>query len=320
MLNTEIIKSNSVLSDLTQEQLDAIVTLSKNDEEKTFGKFSSDHWTRIDQDLMDVTGIQKEYGVKSHVHLKKVVEQLKKQADANDSKDLQKKIESLSTENAQLAKTIKEGTTDAALKTRVADMEKTLTDRATTIAKLRSDIKTVSEDYEKKLSKESTKNVDLKFENEFSNALQGIAFKKDIPQMAIDAALREAKRKTKEYGKAEFVPTDNGKERIQYRDADGQIMTNPENLQKPIAPKEIFLSSITDLVDPGQTKKGTEYKGNNEKKTVLDLSGVKTRVEANETIRKYLVEQGEDPTKSSYNDKYQEIYQENKVQELPMSV
>jgi len=320
MLTKDLIKSNTVLAELSEDQLNAIVTLSKNDEDAVFGKFSADHWRRLDEDLQEITGIQKEYGVKSHEHLKKVVTQLKKKADTSNTEALHKQIDDLTTTNAQLNKTIKEGATDSALKTKVSDLEKQLADKDGIISKLRTDIKTVGTDYQKQLEVEAAKNVSLKFENEYSQALVGVSFKKGIPQSAIDATLREAKRIAMEKGKPEFVKDANGVEKIQYRDANGHIITNPENLQKPITPKEVFLSGIAELIDTGSPQPGTGLKDKPGSKSTLDLSGVQTRVEADNAIREYLVGIGESPSKQTYVDKYQEIYTENNVQELPMSL
>ena len=55
MLTEELLKSNAILSTLSEDQIKAITTLSKNDEDAVIGQHRKTWWERLDQDIAQIT-------------------------------------------------------------------------------------------------------------------------------------------------------------------------------------------------------------------------------------------------------------------------
>ena len=73
MLTREILKSNTTLSELTDEQINAIAELSKNDENSVIASKTRDIWDSVDNDIKSITGETKPHGVKSYDHFKSIL-------------------------------------------------------------------------------------------------------------------------------------------------------------------------------------------------------------------------------------------------------
>ena len=61
MLTSDIIKANTALAGLTEEQINAITTLSENDENSVIAKKTGEIYGALDADILAVTGVEKIY-------------------------------------------------------------------------------------------------------------------------------------------------------------------------------------------------------------------------------------------------------------------
>lgn len=315
MLKREIIIANPILSTLTEDQIKAIESLSSNDENAAIAVKTREIWDSVDADIKAVTGEDKPTNTKSYDHLKSVLGGFKEKA-AN-SIELEKQIGVLKTEKTNLEKTIKEGGNDSALKAELKKLEQSIADKESTIEKLRNDFTVKENEFAGKIKAEEQKNIDLKFDTNFATALQGVKFKANIPQVAIDAVISAAKATAKTKGTPEFQSID-GKEKIIFRDQNNMIITNPKNLQNPLTADELFLEAISEVIDSGKAQKGAgSGAGGGEGGGSTFTLSASNKVEADRQIREHLNTEGIKPGTAAFQEKYSEIYNESKVSELP---
>lgn len=326
MLTKEILKSNTALSSLTDDQVSAITELSKNDEVSVMNNKINDKtaeiWNSVDADILAITGKAKASGVKTYDHLKTTLTGYKDKASSVAT--LEGQVSTLTTKNTSLEKAIEDGSTDGALKSQVKELGRKLTDSEGTIVSLRNDITSNETKHQEALTEEANKNVDLRFETTYSRAIAGMKFKSGIPQSAIDATINAAKMTTRSTGKEEFRKNDDGSESILFRDSKDMLITNPENLQKPTTASEVFTSQLADIIDGGRKQHGgggsggSGVVGSGGNGALLDFSNVTNRVQADRAIRDHLSSNDVAAGSQEFNDQYQEIYTENKVGDMPM--
>lgn len=308
-LTQALLKANSVLAGLTDEQIAAIVTLSTNDEATVIGQRIGELHGQYDNDVLSVTGIAKNQSEKTYDYVKRVLGEYK--TKLANLPALEKSINDLKQEKTDLEKQIRENTTDAALKQKLADTEKKLTD-------LQGMYDTDKANFEaKKVELEGTL-AQVKIENHFDNALSSLKFKASIPESVRQVVINSAKQQLLTTTKPEFVKGADGKESLIFRDANGQIMNNPENKLNPYSAAELLKKNLSDIIDVGQQKPGTGSKPGQPNSNVLDLSGARTQVEADEAIQKHLLELGYVKTKADFSTKHTELRKELEVDKLPI--
>lgn len=77
MLTREILLANSTLAGLNAEQLEAIATLSQNDEAAVIAKKTSEIYGGLDADILVASGVEKSGGEKTYDYAKRVIGALK---------------------------------------------------------------------------------------------------------------------------------------------------------------------------------------------------------------------------------------------------
>ena len=120
MLTVEILKQNTKLSGLSDEQLNAIATMSQNDENTVIGARIGELHGQYDADVLNVSGVTKKSGEKSYDYVKRVLSDYKTKLEA--SKNLQSQLDAANAQIDELKskgpdETIKQELKDA--KTRV---------------------------------------------------------------------------------------------------------------------------------------------------------------------------------------------------------
>ena len=317
MLTKETIKSNTVLSTLSDDQINAVAELSKNDENTVIAGKTREIWDSVDADIKTVTGEDKPTNVKSYEHLKATLGTYKTKADNNNSAQLQTEINTL---KGDLATAIKGGNNDPALKAQIDSLELAQTDDKKTIESLRTDLTGKDALWGAKVKAESDKNIDLRFETAFANSLTNKTFLAGIPTSAIDASKKDAKLNTKKLGVPEFKTNDDGSESIIFRDDKGLVITNPQNLQKPLTASEHYISLLGDVIDSGRKQKGGESNANNNNNnapTLLNMGTVTNKAQGDEAIRSHLKANDVQPGSEEFTEQYGQMYADNKVGDLP---
>lgn len=314
-LSKEVITQN--IEGLTDDQIVKIVTLSANDESQVIGSKISEIYTGLDQDILQSSGVSKNGVEKTYEYAKRVIGELKK---TGASDDLKKQIESLTTEKEKLQQQLKEGKTDEALKGQYDALQQKFTDKDNQLKKLQKQYEDERLEWDGKVKAEQEKNSVYRVEQAFEVARMGKQFKDGIPEEAINATLQLAKKSVLAAGKLDWVTDDTtGKEMPIFRDANGMIITNPNNLQKPFTAGEMYLSKIAPILKEGVNQNGAGT-GSNDKggNATLSISGAKSQVDMNRAIEKHLMDNGIAKSDPKYLEQTQEIQKANNYDSLPL--
>lgn len=297
MLTIEVLKQNSVLSGLSDDILSAISEMSKNDESTVIGNKIGALHGQYDADILSVTGVSKKDGEKSYDYAKRVLADYKGKVDA-----LQKQIE--------------KGSNDAELKQQLKDAKALETQLRSQLSEKEKELVDAKSDFDKQL-----KSVHVDYA--FNAATSGLKFKSGITEAVAKTLVNAAKSEVLSKGTPDFVDDGKGGKSLVFRDASGNILTNPANNLNPYSVSELLMStSIKDVIDTGRKQKGT---GTSSTTTpagnsagTFDLSGVRTQVEADKAIEAHLLANGLTRDSSEFSDKLMQIRTENNVSELPI--
>lgn len=308
-LTQAVLRANASLAALSDEQVSAIVELSKNDENTVIGARIGELHGQYDKDVLEVTGISKEQGEKSYDYVKRVLSTYKQKSEGTET--LNKKISDLQTEIEGYKKTIAEGKGSEAISQQLKDAQKQI-----------SDLKNLY-DTDKKKWEENYTSLNSQYQQslingEFDKALQGMKFKSIYPESVQKTLIESAKRTILSTSKSDWVEED-GVKKLVFRDSAGNIMTNPENKLNPFTPGELLKRELKDVIDTGRNQQGTgTHAGGSGGSATLDLTGVKTQTEADEAISAHLMSQGYTRGSKEFTDESLKLRKENGVDKLPV--
>lgn len=314
MLTKEILKASAVLSALTDDQLQSIVELSKNDESAVIAQKVGEIHRQYDDTILKATGIARNGDEKSYVYLERAGKALKEQA-TGASKEMQDKITELTAEKERLEKAIKEGGSDAELKTQLSNAQAELTQTKQQFTELQSKLTKAETEHNKRVH-------EMQVDFELNGATQGLKFKAELPESATKVLMQQALGSIKS-NKADFIDDGNGGKRLVFRNAEGAILNNPENQLNPFTAAELLKKELATMgvLDDGrkQTGAGTGSggSGNGGSGQGFDLSGAKNQIEANEIISKQLLSQGLTRGSSEFETASTQAWKDNNVSELP---
>lgn len=325
MLTVDTLKANAKLAELSQEQLDIIALLSKNDEQSVIDSRVREIHNRYDADIEKITGQKKPDNVKTYVHLNSVLSDLKGKADnAGDTSKLTSEIDTLKREKADLEKQIKEGSTDTALKSQITALEQKIKDKDDEIKTVKSTYEADKSKYEKDLETERNKMVSLELTQKFDSYLveNGVKFKSTIPDTLLKETLANRKSSLIASAKPDYVDDGKGGKTLVFRNDKGEILRNPENQLNPFTAGELYLKNIGDLVDTGKKQGGGGTGGSGGSgggSSTLDLSAARSQIQADELIRTHILKnEGITKTDPKFSERHTELRTENKVADLPM--
>lgn len=312
-LTPEVIKSNSVLSNLTDDQVRAIATLSVNDENTVINTKIGEFHGRIEQDVKEVAGVEKKEGEKSYDYMKRVLSSFKESAES--SNQLKSQIDDYKSKVSDLEQKIAAGNTDAALTQKLKDTE-------TKLAQLQKTYESDKQNWSKKEQETNSKLLDFKKKIEFEKAQAGLKFKPEYPKAVIDKLLASAQSSIFNSYKADFVE-ENGKESLVFRDENGEILRNKNNALNPYSLQEFLNQELKDVLDEGrsQTGAGTGSSSSNGQSPAAALSSISTantQIEADKLITTHLLQSGLTRGSSEFAQKQKELRIEAGVDKLPL--
>lgn len=306
-----MLRQSAALTGLTDTQLSAIAEMSRNDEQTVIGTRIGELHGQYDQDIFGVTGIKKNDGEKSYDYTKRVLNKYK--TDLEATKGLQAQLTQANAKVAELTKKIEDGEGDATLrqqlkdtKAQVTQLQEQLTAKTTEFAnekaKLEGNIKSVHVDYA------------------FAAATAGLKFKAGIPESVQRTMLGAAKAEVLSKGTPDFVDDGNGGQKLVLRGADGNILNNAKNNLNPYTVAELIMeTSLKDIIDTGKQQTGTGTGNQQQQQTsVLDLSGIRTQLDADKAIENYLLSTGLTRDSVEFSEQSIQLRQENNVSELPL--
>lgn len=312
MLTQEIIKANEALTGLTEAQLTAITELSKNDEETTLGRKIGEMHGRYEQDVREITGIEKNGVEKSYDYVKRVLGSYKEQAGS--AMQLQQEISSYKQKVSDLETQIASGSGDMTVRQKLKDAESRL-------SALQTQYESDKQAWVQKETDITSKMTQFQVDAHFEKAVSGLKFKAGYPETVQTTLMDAAKAKVLEVYKPDWVVEANGKKTMVFRDAQGEIARNRNNALNPYTATELISEQLKDVLDTGKKQPGAGTVpgiGKPAPIELVDVSLAKTQVEADDLITKYLLQQGEVRGTSKFADRQKEIRKQAEVEKLPI--
>ena len=309
MITEQLLKANESLTGLTEEQVSAIVNLSKNDEEEVIGRRFGEVYRKMDETIKNATGIDRNGDEKTYNYLERAAKALKENMQQKESD-----YNNIIKERDRLQKVINEGGVSEEQKKALAQAQKDVI----AITKQYNDLK---KDYDGMKATHDAELLNIKIDAEINEAKKGLKIKKDYPDSVISLILSNAVTKVKAMN-PEYIDDGKGGKVLVFKGEDGEIKRNSENQLNPYTASELLESELKEIgileekrtVQGGGTK---PPKGANGTGLAVDMSGVRTQSEAYEVIAQHLFAQGLTNGSKEFQDKMNEAYKTYKVTSLP---
>lgn len=309
-----MIQQQEALAGLTDAQREAIVTLSRNDEEAVIGARFREVYNRLDETIARETGVARDGDEKTYNYLERAARLLA--GKANSVEGLNTKIHELTAERDKLKKAVEDGTADENLKKQLAQAQKDL-------ASVTDKFNTLKASYDKQAADHATELINFRIDNEIASAKGAIKFKAELPETATNVLLEQAIGKVKSL-KHEFIDDGNGGQRLVFKDANDAIMRNAEKQLEPYTISDLLVKELKTMgvLDEGRQQQGGGTKVPKVSTTaegiVIDLSGVRTQTEAQELIAQTLMKQGLVNGSKAFQEAQTKAWTDNNISSLPI--
>lgn len=314
MLTIEMLRQSSALTGLTDDQLNAIAEMSRNDENTVIGTKIGALHGQYDADILGITGIKKKDGEKSYDYAKRVLGEYKTKAEP--TKTIQTQLTAAQAQVAELQSKLEKGAGDETLKQQLKDAKAQVTQLQTQLQTKETEFNTKKAEFDKTIK-------DTHVDYAFQAATAGLKFKSGITEPIQKTLLNAAKAEVLAKGTPDFIEDGQGGKKLVIRGADGNILNNPKNNLNPYTMQELVMeTSLKDVIDTGrqQTGGGTGGFGSGSGGTggTLDLSGIKSQVEADKAIEAHLLANGLTRDSQEFADQSMQLRTENNVASLPI--
>ena len=313
MLTIEMLNQNPAISGLTDAQKQVIAEMSRNDENTVIGTKIGALHGQYDTDILGITGIKKKDGEKSYEYAKRVLNTYKAKAEASDT--IKSELESTKAQVTELQTKLEKGAGDETLKQQLKDAK-------AQVSQLQSKLQTEETTFKAKEAGYAKQLKDVHVDYAFQAATSGLKFKAGITEPIQKTLLNAAKAEILAKGTPDFIDDGKGGKTLVFRSADGNILNNPKNNLNPYTFKELVMeTSLKDVIDTGrqQTGGGTgPANAHGGSSIVLDLTGIKTQVDADKAIESHLLANGLTRDSIEFGQKFVELRNENEVSKLPI--
>lgn len=314
MLTIEMLRQSSDLAGLTDNQLNAIAEMSRNDENTVIGTKIGALHGQYDADILGITGIKKKDGEKSYDYAKRVLGEYKTKAES--TKTIQTQLTAAQAQVAELQSKLEKGAGDETLKQQLKDAKAQVTQLQTQLQTKETEFNTKKAEFDKTIK-------DTHVDYAFQAATAGLKFKSGITEPIQKTLLNAAKAEVLAKGTPDFIEDGQGGKKLVIRGADGNILNNPKNNLNPYTMQELVMeTSLKDVIDKGrqQIGGGTGGFGSGSGGTggTLDLSGIKSQVEADKAIEAHLLANGLTRDSQEFADQSMQLRTENNVASLPI--
>ena len=314
MLTIDMLRQNSVLVSLSDEQLNAIAEMSRNDENTVIGTKIGALHGQYDADIFGITGLKKKDGEKSYDYAKRVLNEYKTKAES--AKTIQVELDAAKAQVADLQLKLEKNAGDETLRQQLKDAK-------AQVSQLQTQLQTKETEFSsKKAELEATiKNTHIDYA--FQAAVSGLKFKAGITDPVQKVLLSSAKAEVLSKGTPDFVDDGQGGKKLVLRGSDGNILNNPKNNLNPYTFEELVLeTSLKDVIETGRQQTGggtgTHTVDRDSASGTLDLSGVKNQVEADKAIEAHLLASGLTRDSQEFADQSLQLRSENNVASLPI--
>ena len=313
-LTTELLKGNAATAGLSDEQINAVVEMSKNDETAVIGQKTGEIYGGLDADILAASGIAKNGTEKTYDYAKRVIGEIK--AQAGNATELQNQISELTKEKARLEQVIAKGGADAETKRALEQAKADLGNVTREYAELKTKYDTAQTEHEKAL-------FGMKIDGEFAKATAGLKFKADLPQSVVTVLMEQAVAKVKGMN-PEYIDDGNGGKVLAFMD-NGTPRRNPENNLRPFTAAELVAKELATMgvLETGRKQTGAGSQGGGtggQGSGTVDLSGARTQDEAHEIIVKQLLAQGKVNGTKEFDDAMAQAWKDNRdaIKALPI--
>lgn len=307
-----MLNQNSVLSVLTDDQKKAVVEMSRNDEDAVIGTKIGALHGQYDADIFGITGVKKKDGEKSYEYAKRVLNDYKAKIASTDA--IQSELTAAKAHVTELQAKLGKGAGDETLRQQLKDAK-------ASISQLQARLQARETEYAAEKAKLESAVKDAHVDYAFKAAVSGLKFKSGITEAIQKVLLNSAKAEILAKGTPDFVDDGQGGKTLVLRGADGNILNNPKTNLKPYTMSELVLeTSLKDVIDTGrqQSGGGTGNPAGSGSSHSLDMSGVRTQVEADRAIESYLLSTGLTRDSKEFAEQSWQLRTENNVSELPI--
>lgn len=313
-LTTELLKGNSATAGLSDEQINAVVEMSKNDETAVIGQKTGEIYGGLDADILAASGIAKNGTEKTYDYAKRVIGEIK--AQAGNATELQNQIAELTKEKGRLESVIAKGGADAETKRALEQAKADLGNVTREYAELKTKYDNAQSEHEKAL-------FGMKIDGEFAKATAGLKFKADLPASVVSVLTEQAVAKVKAMN-PEYIDDGNGGKVLAFMD-NGTPRRNPENNLRPFTAAELVAKELSTMgvLETGRKQTGAGSQGGRNDQGsggTVDLSGARTQDEAHEIIAKQLMAQGKVNGTKEFDDAMSQAWKDNRdaIKALPI--
>ena len=312
MLTIDMLKQSTALAGLSEAQLIAIAEMSKNDENTVIGTKIGALHGQYDTDIFGITGIKKNDGEKSYEYAKRVLNSYKSKIES--SKAVKEQLDAANAKVQELQTRLEKGAGDEELKKQLKDTKTQVTQLQAQLQAKEAEFKTKNDELAKEIKQT---HIDYAFQA----ATVGLKFKAGVTEPIQKTLLNAAKAEVLSKGTPDFIDDGQGGKKLVLRDAAGNILNNPANNLNPYTLKELVMeTSLKDIIDTGkqQTGGGTKPGDQGGQGGTLDMSGIKTQVEADRIIEQHLLANGLTRDSAEFAEQSLQLRTENNVASLPI--
>lgn len=308
-LTNELLRANTALEGLTDEQVAAIVEMSANDEASVIGSKVSEIYNGLDADILASSGIAKQGSEKTYDYAKRAIGELKGKIEP-----LATQVSDLTKEKARLEAEVAKGG-DAETRRALTKAQADLANVTKEYADLKTKFDTAQADFDKRM-------LDYQIDAEITASTAGLKFKADYPKTVADVLLQQAIAKVKGMN-PEYIDDGKGGKVLAFLE-NGTPKRNPNNNLNPYTAGELVAEQLSAMgvLEAKRTQTGTGTQQTQPKggDGVVDLSGVQSQAEASDVVKTALLAQGLTVGSPAYQKKYDEVWRENleTIKKLPM--
>jgi hypothetical protein len=226
---------------------------------------------------------------------------------------LQTKVQELTNEKARLEKVIQDGTADEQTKRQLAQAQRDL-------ASIKEQFNTLKGEKDSLIEQHTKELLNVRIDNELSQALAGIKLKGDLPEQALNTLIGQTMQHVKGFN-PEYVDDGKGGKQLVFKDAQGAILRNPEKGLNPMTAGELLereLKAMGVVDERRAAGGGTEPpKPSGAGDEPIVITGARTRVEANEMLTQQLLKRGLVNGSKQFMEAMRKAWEDNNVKALP---
>lgn len=325
-ITAEIIKGNETLKTLSDDQINAIVTVAGNTYKQDWDDAHGTNMRRWDEDIKGLWGKEKPTGedgkpLAAHKYLKLAWSEREKEWEAKvaaaakggsgeEARQLKEKIADL---EAQLKDAGLKGS--ELLRQDIEGYKNRLKDYETLVEDTKKERLAERKEFETKLAGAQRTNLLLEVGFERAQALMGLEFDTYIVEEVRNTVIESKWQALLARYTPEKVVNEKNETVTQWRDKDGKVVRSTANNMEPATTRELFLAELKPILKAGRQQAGTGTGAGTGSATgsSLDLRGARTQVDADNAITNHLIAQGMQRGTTAFTEAFTKIRKENEA-------